>query len=193
MARKVLYRIADIFYKRWSSRAMSDEPVTKEQLMILFEAARWAPSAYNEQPWRFIYTRKGSKLWKELISLMSPFNQSWAKNADVLVMLISKKDFEGTGKPSHLNSLDAGAAWMSIALQGSLSGLVIHAIGEFDYDRARVVLNIPSKFKVEMMIAIGKPGNKALLPQELQVLEVPNGRKPLNEIIFEEQFKPEKV
>lgn len=189
MARKALFPISSIFINRWSSRAMSDEHVSHDQLMELFEAARWAPSAYNEQPWRFIFTHKGSALWNNLIESMIPFNQSWAKNAAVLVVLISKTNFVRTGKPSHLNTFDAGAAWMSLALQGSISGLVVHAIGDFDYDKVRLYLNIPKEFKIEIMIAIGKPGEKETLTPDLQMREVPNERRPINEIVFEDEFK----
>jgi nitroreductase len=189
MPRKSLYSISDIFVNRWSSRAFSEDPVTDEELMPLFEAARWAPSAYNEQPWRFIYTRKGSKLWNELIALMAPFNQSWANNANVLVVVISKNFFEHNGNPSPFNTFDAGAACMNLALQASISGLVVHAIGDFDYDKTRTVLNIPPKFKLEIMFAVGKQGKKEILPPELQVREEPNDRKKLSEIVFEDAFK----
>jgi nitroreductase len=189
MPRKSLYPISNIFINRWSSRAFSNEPLSNEELMTLFEAARWAPSAYNEQPWRFIYTRKGSMLWNSLIDLMIPFNQSWAKNAAVLVVIISKNFFDRNGKPSHLHSFDAGAAWMSLALQGSVSGLVVHAIGDFDYDKAKTILNISPKFKIETMVAIGKQGKKENLPPELQAREAPNDRKKLSEIVFEDLFE----
>ena len=189
MQRKSLYPISNIFLNRWSSRAMSDEPVTKEQLMVLFEAARFAPSAYNEQPWRFIYTHKGTILFKKLLASMISFNQSWVKNAAVLVVLISKNFFERNGKLSHTHSLDAGAAWMSLALQGSINGLIVHGIGDFDYDQVRIVLNIPLEFKIEIMIAIGKQGEKKKLPVDLQAREKPSNRKPLKEIVFEDIFK----
>jgi len=119
---------------------------------------------------------------------MIPFNKSWAKNASVLVVIISKNFFEHTKKPSHLHTFDAGAAWMNLALQGSINGLVVHAIGDFDYDKAKAILKIPPEFKIETMVAIGKPGKKEALPSELQVREVPNDRKPLNEIVFEESI-----
>jgi nitroreductase len=189
MARKSLYPLSNIFLNRWSSRALSDEPVTNEQLMTLFEAARWAPSAYNEQPWRFIYTHKGTTTWDSLLALMLPINQIWAKNAPVFVVLISKTFFDRNAKPSHTHTFDAGAAWMSLALQGSIDGLVIHAIADLDYDKARTVLNVPSEFKIEIIIAIGKPGNKEVLPAELQIREKPSDRKPLKEIVFEDAFK----
>lgn len=185
MPRKSMYTISSIFLNRWSGRAMSDEFVTNEELMTLFEAARWAPSAYNEQPWRFIYTHKGTKFWQDLLDLMIPFNQSWAKNASVFVVLISKRFFDRNGKLSHTNSFDAGAAWMSLALQASLDGLVIHAIGDFDYDKARTIMQIPDDYKIEIIIAISKPGKSENLPLELQVREKPNDRKKLKEIVEE--------
>ncbi|MFH1254535.1 MAG: nitroreductase family protein [bacterium] len=194
MPRKSLYPISDIFINRWSSRAISEEPITDEQLMPLFEAARWAPSAYNEQPWRFIYTHKGSTLWNELIALMNTFNQSWAKNATILIVIISKDFFEKNTNPrgsnqSHTHTFDAGAAWMSLALQGSINGLVVHAIADFDYDKAKSILNIPNEFKIEAMVAVGKPGKKENLPPALQIREVPNDRKQLNDIVFKDVFK----
>jgi len=187
--RECLYPISKIFLNRWSSRAMSDELITNEELMTIFEAARWTPSAYNDQPWRFIYTRKGTKLWEELLRLMSPFNQNWAKNATVLVVLISKKFFDCNGNLSHTNSFDAGSAFMSLSLQGSIGGLVIHAIADFDYDGVGKALNLSADFKIEIMIAVGKPGNKEELPLDLQERERPSGRKPLKEIVFEDIFK----
>jgi nitroreductase len=189
MARKSLYPISNIFLNRWSSRALSNEPVINEQLMKLFEAARWAPSSYNEQPWRFIYTRKGTPTWDSLLGLMLPINQIWAKNAPVFVVLISKTFFDRNTKPSHTHTFDAGAAWMSLALQGSIDGLVIHAIADFDYEKAQAFLNLPPEFKIEIIIAIGNPGNKEALPAELQIREKPSDRKSLKEIVFEDAFK----
>lgn len=189
MTRKALYPISKIFINRWSSRALSGEHVSKAQLMKLFEAARWAPSSYNEQPWRFVYTNKGTMLFNKLIESMIPFNQEWAQQAPVLVVLASKTFFERNGKASHLNSFDAGAAWMSMALQASEDGLIAHALGGFDHDKVRACLHIPPEFKIEIMIAIGKPGKKELLSPELQLRESPNERKPLHEIVFEDEFK----
>jgi Nitroreductase len=187
--RKSKYPISEIFLDRRSQRAMSQEPITNEELMTLFEAARFAPSAYNDQPWRFVYARKGTKLWQDMLSLMSPFNQSWAKDATVFVVLISKKRFDFNGNLSHTNSFDAGAAWMSLALQGSISGLVVHAIADFDYNKVEEILNLPAEFKIEIIIALGKPGNKEQLPVGLQERESFSDRKPLEEIVFEDKFK----
>lgn len=188
-SRKSSYPISSIFINRWSQRAMVDTPITNDELMPLFEAARWAPSSYNEQPWRFLYSHKGSASWDTLFALINPFNQVWAKNAGVLVLVLSKNFFENTGNPSHAHTFDAGAAWMSLALQGSIDGLAIRAIAGFDYDQAKTVLNIPAEFKIEVMIAIGKPGKKEALPAELQPRETPSSRKSLQEIAFEDTFK----
>ncbi len=188
MSRKASYPIADIFVNRWSSRAMSGALITKDQLMTLFEAARWAPSAYNEQPWRFVYTYRETKLWHELLATMIPVNQSWAKNSAVLIVVLSKNFFDRTGGLSHTHTFDAGAAWMSLVLQASINGLVAHALGGFDYDKVRTILSISSEFKIEIMVAIGKPGNKESLPPELQAREMPNDRKPLGEIVFEDSL-----
>lgn len=187
--RKSSYPISNIFLNRWSQRAILDVPITNEELMPLFEAARWAPSSYNEQPWRFMYSHKGSATWDTLFALINPFNQAWAKNAGVLVLVLSKNFFENTGHPSHAHTFDAGAAWMSLALQGSINGLAIRAIAGFDYDQARTVLHIPAEFKIEVMIAIGKPGEKEALPTEFQAKEIPSGRKQLQEIVFKDVFK----
>jgi nitroreductase len=180
--------VSELFLNRWSSRAFSDEPITNDQLMTLFEAARWTPSAYNEQPWRFIYTRKGSALWEKLLDVMVPFNQDWARNATVFAVLISKNFFSASGKHSNSHSFDAGAACMSLALQGSISGLAVHAIAGFDYEKANEVLNLPPEFKIELIIALGKPGDKKMLPAELQAREVFTDRKPLSEIVFEDAY-----
>ena len=188
MARKPLYPVADIFVNRWSSRAFSDEPITSDELMPLFEAARWAPSAYNEQPWRFVYTHRETKLWHELLATMIPVNQSWAKNSSILVVVLSKNFFDRTGEASHTHTFDAGAAWMSLALQASINGLAVHCIGGFDYDKVKDILNVPPEFKIEVMVVIGKSGTKTGLSPELQARETPNERKPLSEIVFEDSF-----
>jgi len=186
--RKPTYPINDMFIKRWSPRAMSGEPIDQGQLMRLFEAARWAPSSYNGQPWRFIYARRDTKHWAKLFNLMVPFNQGWAKNAAVLVVVIAKKTFEYNGKPSRTYAFDAGSAWMSLALQGSLDGLVVHGMEGFDYDKAKTELQISDDFEVLAMVAIGKPGKVSDLPKELQEREVLTDRKPLTELVFEGMF-----
>jgi nitroreductase len=180
--------INEIFTNRWSPRAMSGQEIDEKTLLSLFEAARWAPSANNNQPWRFIYARRNTKHWDKFFQLLAEGNQVWAKNAAVLIVIISKTTFDN-GKPSITHSFDAGAAWVSLALQGSQNGLVIHGMQGFDYDRAKKVLNIPDGYQVEAMIALGKQGKKEDLPDYLQEREFPSSRKTTAELAMEGSFK----
>ena len=186
--RKPDHVINSIFVNRWSPRAMSGEEVRDEELMPLFEAARWAPSSYNEQPWRFIIAKKGTPEWDVFFDLLVPGNQGWAKNAGVLVVIVSKKTFSKNDKPNNVHSFDAGAAWENLALQGAHDGLVVHGMAGFDYDKTKEVLEIPDDFHVEAMAAIGKHGELESLPPEVQEMEKPSGRKPVSEIIFRGKF-----
>ncbi|NIT14839.1 MAG: nitroreductase, partial [Candidatus Dadabacteria bacterium] len=136
------YPVEKIFINRWSPRAMSGEAVTREELMPLFEAAKWAPSSFNNQSWRFLYSLKGSETWDTYFGLLMEGNQGWVKNAGALVVIISKTIFDYNGKPTKTHAFDTGAAWMSFALQGSINGLVIHGMQGFDYERAKTELKI---------------------------------------------------
>ncbi len=186
--RKATHVINPLILGRWSPRALSGEIIPREELMALFEAARWAPSSYNNQPWRFIVAEKNTPEWEKLFSLMGEFNQSWAKNAAALTVVVSRKNFEHNGKPSETHSFDTGAAWQNLALEASSRGLVAHGMQGFDYDRARKELSIPDECTVEIMIAIGKPGEKENLSADLQKMETPSDRKPLNDLIFKGVF-----
>jgi len=177
--------INKLFVDRWSPRAMSGEKVPHEELMTLFEAARWAPSSFNGQPWRFIYAPRDSEYWNDFLNLLVEFNQTWAKNAGALVIVASKKTFEKNGKPARTHSFDAGSAWQNLALQGTLSGLVVHGMEGFNYDKAQTVAELSDDYTVEAMIAIGKPGKKEDLPPDIAKREEPSDRKKLSEIIFE--------
>ena len=181
--------INKIFLERWSPRAMSGEEVSATELMPLFEAARWAPSSYNNQPWRFVYARKGSESWNKFYNLMVEFNKSWAINASLLVVVVSKKTFDHNSQPAITHSFDTGAALQNLALQGSMNGMVIHAMEGFDYQTAKAELNIPEGYSIEAMVAIGKPGKQESLPKELKQRESPSGRKRISEFVFESNFK----
>jgi nitroreductase len=187
--RKFEYDIDPIFVNRWSPRAMSGEELRDDELMPLFEAARWAPSSNNAQQRRFIYGKRNTKNWDVFIDLLAEGNKVWAKNAAVLVVVISRKNFEFNETPSITNQFDTGAAWENLALEGSRRGLVVHGMQGFDYDKARQVLAIPDTYEVCAMIAIGKRGKTADLPPKLQEREVPSDRKPLKEIVMEGTFK----
>jgi len=186
--RKPDHDIEPILFHRWSPRAMSGEEISEQELMILFEAARWAPSSYNAQPWRFLYARRGTANWDRFFDLMVEFNQGWTKHAAVLMVVVSRKTFESNDQAAPTHSFDAGAAWQNLALQGSTMGLVVHGMQGFDYEKARAVLNIPEHFQVDAMIAVGKPGKREDLPEDLQQREQPSDRKPVAEIVIEGGF-----
>ena len=186
--RKVEKNINRIFVNRWSPRAMSGEEISHDDLMGLFEAARWAPSSYNNQPWRFIYAKRNTDDWQTFISLLVEGNKIWAQNAAVIVVVISRKNFEFNEKPVITHQFDAGAAWENLALEATSRGLVTHGMQGFDYNQARKELGVPENFDVMAMIAIGKLGQKENLPINLQEREYPSDRKPLEEIVMEGKF-----
>lgn len=183
------HKINSLFVNRWSPRSMTGEDIDDEDLMSLFEAARWAPSSYNNQPWRFIYAKRTTGNWNKLFDLLYEGNKVWAKNAAALVVVISRKNFEFNEKPSITHQFDAGAAWENLALEASNRGIATHGMQGFDYQRARTDLEIPESYDVMAMIAIGKRGPKENLPSKLQELEFPNDRKPLREIVMEGYFR----
>lgn len=179
------YPIQPLILNRWSPRAMSGEPLSDEELFPLFEAARWAPSSYNAQPWRFYFAKRETDAWKPLYELLVPFNQSWADDAAVLVVIASHLVFEHNGKPSPTHSFDTGAAWENLALEGSARNLVIHGMQGFDYKKAKDVCQLPDDYAVEAMVAIGKPGKKEDLPKDAQEREKPSSRKSLKELVID--------
>lgn len=186
--RKADHSIDRIFLDRWSPRAMTGESIPQEELIVLFEAARWAPSSYNNQPWRILYARRDSEHWPLFFDLMGEFNQGWAKNAAALVLFISRTTFDFNGEPSVTHSFDTGSAWQNLALQGWLKGLVVHGMQGFDYDRARTALNIPEGFQVEAMAAVGRPADPEKLPADLREKESPSDRRKLEQTICEGPF-----
>ncbi len=185
MVRKANYPISPIILNRWSPRAFDPKPIPHDLLMTLFEAARWAPSSYNTQPWRFLYATRDSKEWNLFLNLLVDANKQWAQNASVLVCLVSRERFEYNGKPSRTHSFDAGSAWENIALQASISGLAAHGMEGFDYVRAKQELHVPDGYSVEMMFAIGYLTDISKLTPEQQLKEQMNDRRPLEEIVQE--------
>ncbi len=179
-----------LFVKRWSPRAMNGEPVTPEELMRLFEAARWAPSSNNNQPWRFVYCMRDNPCWTTFFNLLTQGNRVWCVNAAALVVVVSKNTFD-SGKFARTHSFDAGAAWMSMALQGTVMGLVVHGMQGFNYDQARKDLSIPFDYSVEAMIAIGRHGTIEDLAPEKRGMEFPKGRNPIASFVFEGRFVDE--
>jgi len=187
--RKPEYEINPLILGRWSPYSMTGEEISDEELMSVFEAAKWAPSSYNGQPWRFIYAKRDTKEWDNLFNLLVEGNQGWAKNAAALVVIISRKNFERNNKPSITHTFDTGAAWENMAIEASSRGLAIHGMEGFDYDKAKTDLGIPDDYEVCAMAAIGKKGKKEDLPEGMQEREVPSDRKPLKEIVMLGKFE----
>ena len=175
------------FLDRWSGRAFTGESLSEAEMLLLFEAARWAPSSSNFQPWRFLYARRDSEFWPAFLDLLAPGNRVWAERAGALVLVISRLQSDER-RPCITHSYDSGAAWMSLALQASLSGIVAHGIQGFDYERARRVLRVPAQFAVEAMIVLGKPAAPEVLPEDLRARETPSNRRPLAQTICEGPF-----
>lgn len=185
------HEVDNIFLNRWSPRAISGESISDAQLHSLFEAARWAPSEYNLQPWHFVYAKRGTKSFDTFLDLLVDFNKMWADKAAVLVVVVSRHTFDG-GQKARTHAFDTGAAWQNLALQASMNGLVAHGMGGFDYDKAKQVLNIPDDYQVQAMIAIGKPGKTEDLPTRMQESEKPSSRKKVQEFAFEGAFNRKK-
>jgi nitroreductase len=184
--------VAPLFINRWSPRAFAGEPISDDTLFNLFEAARWAPSAFNSQPWRFVYAKRDSTAWPKLLALLIPYNQAWASAAAALVFVVSKTTFTPPGKSepavSRSASFDTGAAWASLAFQAFLDGWATHAMGGFDDEAARVTLSVPADHRIEAVVAIGRRGDKAALPERYRAGETPNSRRPIAEAVFEGAF-----
>jgi nitroreductase len=191
-ARTADHEISPIFTSRWSPRALTGEAIDDRTLHALFEAARWAPSANNSQPWRFVYSKKDSSSWPAFVGLLNERNQAWARKASVLIVLLSKtthvRPDASEATPLYSHSLDAGAAWASLAFQAEYSGWRTHAIGGFDRVQAKAVLNVPDGYRVEVVVAIGKQADRAELSAELQEREQPNQRKPIAQFVAEGRF-----
>ena len=182
------YPIEQIFLDRWSPRALSPEPITQAQLMSLFEAAKWAASSFNNQPWRFIYTEHKSHQFNTLLSTMNAYNHAWAQQASVLVLVLSYRFFEKNKQPSSSHSFDTGAACQNLALQASLEHIACHIIEGFDKEATRTHIKIPNDYAIEVLIALGKPRDPSALPEQLQSREKPSDRKKLHEIVFKDVF-----
>lgn len=171
------YKVNPLILNRHSPRAMNGEDITKEQLMTIFEAGRFAPSAYNGQPWKFLFSFKKGKDWDLFFEPLIDFNKSWVINGSVLVVITSDQFL--FDRKSETNQFDAGASWQNMALQAYDMGLVIHGMSGFDYNKIRSNLDIPESYDVLAMFVVGKPASKDVLPKDLQEKEVISDRKDL--------------
>jgi nitroreductase len=192
-ARQASHPVDPLFLERWSPRAFDGSEIPLADLMTMFEAARWAPSAFNSQPWRFLYARRGDADWNRFLSLLIPWNQSWAHSASALVYIVSDSlpfiDKE-TGAPatSHTHSFDTGAAWASLALQATRMGYLAHGMSGIQHDLARAELGLPDRYRLEAGCAIGKRGDPAQLDEKLRAREHPGSRKEIEAFVFAGNF-----
>lgn len=178
------YAIDKLFLDRWSPRAMSGEPIGEDELLTLFEAAHWAPSSGNSQPWRFLYARRDTEHWPLFFDLLNDGNKTWCHRAAALIVFVSRTTHDTTGRVLRTHSYDTGSAWMSLAYQGWMKRLVVHGMAGFDYERAKATLNVPDDFTVEAMAAVGRQGSKEDLPPQHLSREFPSQRKPVSELVF---------
>lgn len=182
------HEIDPLFLERWSPRAFDGQPLTEAELLKILEAAHWAPSAYNFQPWRFVYALKDTPEFDRLLGLLVEFNQSWAKDAGALVFVISKTQSLAPGAteetPLYSHSFDAGAAWGLLSLQSRLSGFHAHGMTGLKFDALDEGLGLPEGYRVEAAVAIGTMADPSVLPEGLRGGEVPSKRRPLAEVAF---------
>ena len=178
--------IHDLIASRWSPRAFSNRDVSPEQIMSLLEAARWAPSSYNEQPWRFIVAAKSDpENYAKLLGSLMEFNQVWARSAPVLILTLAKKTLTRNGAPNYYALHDAGMALGHLAIQATAMGLSLHIMGGYDHAAARAAFQIPDDYELGAAVAVGYAGDAATLPAQLRQAELaPRARKPLTELVL---------
>ena len=174
--------IDSMFTDRWSPRAFASDPLSEREIQTIFEAARWAPSCFNEQPWRFVYATEPEERAK-LVSCLVAKNQLWAGRAPLLMFILARRNFQKTGKENRHAPYDAGAAWMALALQARKLGLYAHAMAGFSQEKAYEVLGASrEEYLVMAAIAVGRKTEDSGLPDDLRAMENPNSRKPHAEV-----------
>ncbi len=186
--RKTRYDIDPIYIKRWSPRSFSNQKVSEEVLSSVFEAARWAPSAANVQPWRFVFA--SSEQDKEtFLSFINEGNVVWCKNAPVLIAVISKMEEERFGGNNPAHAFDTGTAWGFLSLEAARKGLITHAMGGFNKEKAKEALSIPNGYQVHAIVALGYQGEKSSLEEAYQKREVPSPRNEVEKFVSEGVFR----
>jgi len=178
--------IHDLIARRWSPRAFADRPVAKVSLLQLFEAARWAASSNNDQPWYYLVaTRDHPAEFQQMLACLVEFNQAWAKAAPVLAISVARTNFQRDASPNHHARHDVGAASALLSLQAAALGLAVHQMAGFDAERARATYHIPEDYQPVAAMAIGYPGDPAALPEKLREREnAPRARKPVSEFVY---------
>ncbi|MDE0925736.1 MAG: nitroreductase family protein [Methylophilaceae bacterium] len=181
--------VHDIIANRWSPRAYdASKPVSQAQIISMLEAARWAPSCFGDEPWRFIVwdKNKDAAAWEKAFDCIVQGNQGWAKDAPVFVLICAGTLFEQNQKPNRWGAYDTGAAAVSLSLQATSMGLVTHQMGGFDGEKTRAAFNIPEQFEMMSMMAVGYIADVDALPEEAKEHTLaPRKRKPLGELFYE--------
>jgi nitroreductase len=179
-------RVHELLRERWSPRAFADRGVDPEDLRALLEAAQWAPSCFNEQPWAFVVARReDGEEFERLLGCLVPGNQAWARSAAVLMLSVAKLRFERNGKPNRHAGHDVGLAVAQLTAQATALGLGVHQMAGFDADAARSTYSIPEGWEPMAAIAVGHPGDPDALPDGLRERELgPRSRKPLSDFVF---------
>lgn len=180
--------INETIANRWSGRAYdSNQPVTREQMIALLEAARWAPSCFGDQPWRFIVWNKNTDThtWQQALDCLAPSNQTWAKDAPLLILVCADSVFNHNQQANRWAQYDTGAAAENLCLQATSMGLMAHQMGGFNADLVREKFNIPSQFTPMAMVSVGYPAAIASLEGEVLTRETATrSRRALNELFF---------
>jgi nitroreductase len=185
------YPIEEVLRRRWSPRAFADRDVEPEKLRSLFEAARWAPSSFNEQPWSFILTTKQTPHEYELmLSCLMEKNQQWARLAPVLIASVAKLTFTRTDKPNRHALHDVGLAMGNLLVQATALGLAVHQMAGFYVDKLREAFHVPEGFEPVAVAAIGYPADASVLPESFRQQELgPRARKPIDTFLFEGRWE----
>jgi nitroreductase len=187
MTRTTDTKLHPIFLDRWSPRAFDESAMPLEDLATILEAARYAPSAMNHQPWRLLYSVRGDENWERFLGPLMPGNRAWAEKASALIYILSDK-FVGE-RPSRSHSFDAGAAWAMLAVQATMLGYASHAMGGVDAQAAIAELGVPESFQFECAIALGRRGDPETLPEAMRAREAPSARKAREEIAYPGNFR----
>jgi len=184
--------VLPVIHHRWSPRSYSDRPVAAADLARVFEAARWAPSSNNEQPWRFIVGVRGTSTYDKIFHTLVGFNQNWAGMAPVLVLGVAHSVFVRNGRPNGYALYDLGAATAYLVLQATALGLAAHQMGGYDQQAARQALTIPEDYVLGSVMALGYQGEPAALTQEQLLAQeiAPRERKPLSAVAFSDWETP---
>ncbi|AUN32617.1 nitroreductase family protein [Niveispirillum cyanobacteriorum] len=182
--------VSPLFLERWSARSLTGETISEADLLTLFEAARWAPSGFNQQPWRFVYARRESDHFLPFLNLLAETNRAWAEKAAAIVFVLSEKRFERNGEwhDSTSHAFDTGAAAFSLSLQASILGWNTRTVGGINRADAKVALGVPDDYSINVAIVIGRRGAVDELPEKYRARELLTDRLPLDKIVAEGRF-----